>query len=125
MVPRQEGSVVWATKIVIKRLRVWLQHTLRPPSSLSLLAIIHIFLSLSITHILLVLSIILHLMRHIHLLILWLSLRLKLIVSNSTACPATYTPRNLNHTLCLYLRSRRSLLMETCIIKLSPLMRST
>ena len=32
MVPRQHGSVVWPTGIVIKRLMLWLRHTL-PPSS--------------------------------------------------------------------------------------------
>jgi hypothetical protein len=78
MVPRQHGSVVWATRIVIKRLRLLLRNTLPPPLPLLLTIII-------ITHILHSLSIILHMMLHVHLIVLWLSLRLRLVISISSA----------------------------------------
>jgi len=101
MVPRQQGSVMWATGIVIKRLGVWLHHMLPPP----LLAIIHILLHC--------LNIILHRILHVHMLILWVSLRLRLVVSNSTVWPASPTPWSLNYTLrlrCLSSLSMRSTL---------------
>ena len=100
MVPRQQGSVVWATMIVIKRLRVWLHHTLPPPPLL--LAIMHILLHC--------LNIILHLMLDVHLIVLWLSLRLRLVLNNSTMWPASPTPGSLNYTLCLRRLSSLSML---------------
>jgi hypothetical protein len=93
MVPRQHSNVVWATRIVIQYLRLWLRHML--PWLPLLLAIIFI------THILLSLNIILQLMLHVRLIVLWLTLRLRLVVSITTACPATHTP--VNSTVHLYL----------------------
>ena len=65
-----------------------------------------------------------HLMLHVHLIVLWLSLRL--VVSSNTAFPATPMPGNPNYTLslCLLPTLSRSFLTEACITSLSPFLRS-
>ena len=92
MVPPQQGSIVWATGIVIKKLRVWHHGTL-PPPPLMWLAVFHILvhcLKLLLLHLLFLL--------HVHLIILLLMLRLRLDISTL----GTTTPRNntiLHHPL--------------------------
>jgi hypothetical protein len=99
MVPRQQCSVMWATRVVIKRIRVWLHHLLPPPPP-PLLGIW-------------TWSIILRPMLHVQMLVIWVIQRLRIILNNSTARPASPTPRSLNYTVCrlssLWLsRARRS-----------------
>jgi len=102
---------MWATGVVIKRLRVWLHHLLPPPPSSLLLGILfHILLHC--------LNIILRLMLHVHMLVIWVSLRLRLILNNSTAWPASPTPKSVNYTLrCL---SSSCLSTSSTLFPLSP-----
>jgi len=90
MIPPQQGSVVWATGIVIKRLRVWHHGMLPPPPSMWL----HVFhIPLHCLKLLL-----LHLL-HVHLNILLFMLWLRLDIS--TTSPGTPTPQN--NTILLHL----------------------
>ena len=98
MVPLQQVSFVWATGIVIKRLRV--HHTLLPrPPSLRL-GVFHILLHC--LQLLLNLLILYLLLLHVHIIILFLMLRFRLRLDISTTSPGTPTPQR-NITFLLHL----------------------